>query len=97
MGTQTTSSVSVGLDVEMSVGAAVVVGADVSVGVGAEYTHETSVGKDVSYTGSVGYISQGYGPTTRYEWGLCVYHFADDATNPKYGAYPVIDYTVTPY
>jgi len=69
------------------------VSVEASAGVGTSWTHETTVGRDVTYSGSVGYLATGYGIDTRYEWGLCVFHF----TSPQYGSYPVIDYVVRRY
>lgn len=97
MGQQTSSSTDVNLSVEMSVGVgAGGVSIETSAGIGVGWSHETTVGKDVSYSGTVGFLSQGYDQNTRYTWGLCVFHFAD-AAQPKYGAYPVVDYVVHEY
>ncbi len=98
VGTEMGQSVDVSLDVEMAVGVeAGGVGLEASAGFGAGWSHETTVGKDVSYQGTVGYLSQGYGVGTRYQWGLCVYDFADSSSPPKYGSFPVVDYVVQPY
>lgn len=104
LGMQTGSSTEVNLSVEMSVGVgAAGVTAEVSAGVGAGFTHETTVGRDVTYTGSVSYISTGYGISSRYVWGLCVFHYADAGhMTPRgeavqSGSFPVIDYVAQPY
>jgi len=91
---QTGSATEISLSVSMSVGVgAGGVSVEASAGIGTSSTHETTVGRDVSYTGSVGYLATGYGIDTRYEWGLCVFHF----TSPQYGSYPVVDYVVRRY
>lgn len=91
MSTQTGSATAVNLAVEMSVGAGVAgFTVETSAGIGTGWTHETTIGKDVTYVGGAGDFISGYSPETRYAWGLCVFHYA----NPKYGSYPVINYTV---
>ena len=96
--TETGQSTDVSLNVEMSVGVeAGGVGLEASAGFGGGWSHETTLGHDVTYTGSVGYLSQGYGVTTRYQWGLCAFTYADAASSPKYGSFAVVDYVVLPY
>jgi hypothetical protein len=93
LGTQTGTSTEVGLSVEMSVGVgAGGVSVEASAGIGASWTHETTVGRDVTYTGSVGFLSEGYGVGTAYEWGICVFHYTDSA----HGSFPVVSYVVDP-
>lgn len=89
--TQTGTSTSVDLTFEANVEAEIAdFKLDVSAGVGQGWTHETTVGKDVTYQGGAGDFISGYSQDTSYEWSLCVFNF----TNPTYGAYPVISYTV---
>ena len=92
--TQTGTATEISLSVSMSVGVgAGGVSVEASAGIGTSSTHETTVGRDVTYSGTVSSLATGYGIDTRYEWGLCVFHF----TSPRYGAYPVIDYVVRRY
>lgn len=92
--TQTGSSSSIDLNVEVSVSAGVkAYELEVSAGVGVGWTHETTIGKDVTYVGGVGDFISGESVDTRYQWSLCVFHY----TNPRYGSYPVINYTVSRY
>lgn len=92
-GEQTTRSTELTLGVEISAGVSVGgVGLDVSAGISTSWTHATTIGHEVTYTGSVSHIAgDGYTFENRYRWGLCVFHFRSaDGT----GSYPVIGYTV---
>lgn len=64
--------------------------------VGSGYSFRRTVSRSGSYEGSVSVISEGYGPDTRYEWGLCLFHWADAADGPT-ASYPVTTYVVRPY
>lgn len=97
LATQTGQSGGLALGVDGQVSGSIIVGGSVSVGLGASYTHETVIGKDVTYSGTVGYLSSGYDPSTRYQWGLCVYNYSRTVGVAQVANYPVVDYVVTGY
>jgi hypothetical protein len=91
---QTGTATEISLSVEVSVGVtAGGVGLETSAGFGVGWTHETYVGRGVTYTGSVSYLADAYGIDTRYEWNLCVFLFA----RRDRASYPVVGYLVRRY
>ena len=80
-----------------TVGGVLVVAAGATAWVGGGYAYRNTVGSSASYTGSVGVISEGYGLDTRFQWGLCVFHWADQPGEARYASYPVVTYVVEPY
>jgi len=94
--TQYATGTDVVLEVGGVVGGALVVGGSVTGYVGGGYSYQRTLSRSGTYSGTVGVISDGYGPDTRYQWGLCLYQWAD-AEDPQVAAYPVTTYVVTRY
>lgn len=95
--TQTEQGVDAVFEVGGVIGGALVVGGSITAYVGGGYSYRTTIGSGASYTGTVGVITEGYGPDTRFQWGLCLFHWADDADEPQHASYPVVTYVVDQY
>ena len=91
-GEQTSRSTELSLGVELSAGVSVGgVGLDVTASLTSAWTHETTVGSEVTYTGAVSHIGAGLTAATTYNWGLCVFHF--ESADGR-ASYPVVTYVV---
>lgn len=90
---QTSMSTELSLGVEISSGVmAAGVGLDVTAGVSTTWTHETTIGSDVTYTGEVAHIApDDHDIESEYAWALCVFHFR---SADGQASYPVVGYSV---
>lgn len=94
---QTEFGTDVTFEVGTTVGGALVVEGAATAYVGGGYAYRNTVGSSASFTGSVGVISDGYDLDTRFQWGLCLFHWADQPGDAVYASYPVVTYVVDQY